>query len=372
MVPLLDPTRQYQNLKNELDAAALSLLASGQYVLGPVVDEFEAAAARILGVRHAVGVANGTDALQIALHAHGVAPGDEVIVPPFTFIATAEVVSCLGATPVFVDIETDTFNLDPRAVEVAITPRTKAIVPVHLFGHPAAMEEINAIAVRHGLLVLEDAAQAWGARLQTAGGEKSCGALGDVAGFSFYPTKNLGACGEGGLITTNDAELAEKCRMLRVHGQRRRYIHDAIGYNSRLHALQAALLNVKLPHAAGWNAARRAHAAHYNALLQGLPLLLPVERSGAHHVYHQYTVRVRETGLRKKISERLSSEQIGWAIYYPVPLHLQPVYETLGYAKGSLPVAEAACEEVLSLPIFPELREDEVEAVGVAIRHACA
>jgi dTDP-4-amino-4,6-dideoxygalactose transaminase len=375
MVPLLDPTRQYRALKSELDSAAIELLASGQYILGPAVENFENAAATTLGVRHAIGVANGTDALQIALQAHGVGPGDEVIVPPFTFIATAEVVSLLGATPVFCDITADTLNLDPTQLEAKITHLTKAIVPVHLFGHPAPMPEIKAIAARHGVLVLEDAAQAWGARQKAestsaAGDWKNCGALGDIAGFSFYPTKNLGACGEGGLITTDNDELAAICRMLRVHGQSRRYIHDAVGYNSRLHALQAALLQVKLPHADAWNDARRAHAAHYNSLLEKLPLHLPVEREGCRHVYHQYTVRVPDTALRQKICDRLTAEKIGWAIYYPVPLHLQPVYSGLGYNEGDFPVTERAANEVLSLPIFPELREDEVEQVCAAIQSA--
>jgi dTDP-4-amino-4,6-dideoxygalactose transaminase len=374
MVPLLDPTRQYRHLKSELDRAAIELLASGQYILGPAVENFENAAAEVLGVRHAIGVANGTDALQIALQAHGVGLGDEVIVPPFTFIATAEVVSLLGATPVFCDIEADTFNLDPAQLEAKISPVTKAIVPVHLFGHPAPMEEIKAIAARHGVLVLEDAAQAWGAKTQvgeaTTDSWKNCGALGDIAGFSFYPTKNLGACGEGGLITTDNDALAEACRMLRVHGQRRRYIHDAIGYNSRLHALQAALLTVKLPHAATWNEERRAHAAHYNSLLEKLPLQLPVERTGCYHVYHQYTVRVPDEALRQKICEALTAAKIGWAIYYPVPLHLQPVYSDLGYGAGAFPVAERAAKEVLSLPIFPELREDEVEQVSATVKSA--
>lgn len=368
MVPLLELTRQYQELKAELDAAVLALLASGQYVLGPAVAEFEAAAAQALGVPHAVGVANGTDALQIALQALGMEPGDEVVTTPFTFIATAEVVSLLGGKPVFVDIEADTFNIDPAQIEAAITPRTRAIIPVHLFGHPAPMDEIRAIARRHNLPVIEDAAQGWGARLQTAQGERACGAMGEAAAFSFFPSKNLGACGEGGLITTASAAVAAQARMLREHGQRRRYVHDAVGYNSRLHALQAAILNVKLPHAARWNEARRHNAARYRELLGDLPLTLPTERPGAYHVYHQYTLR---SPRRDAIFEALKSENIGCAIYYPICLHLQPVYENLGYAEGQLPVAEQAAREVLSLPIFPELRPDEIEAVAAALRRAC-
>ncbi|MDQ3815249.1 MAG: DegT/DnrJ/EryC1/StrS family aminotransferase [Armatimonadota bacterium] len=370
MVPLLDLTRQYQTLKPDIEAAVLELLESTRYVLGPAVENFEAACARALGVQHAIGVANGTDALQLSLQALGIQPGDEVIITAFSFYATAEVVSALGATPVFVDIEEDTFNLNPALIEDAITPRTRAIIPVHLFGHAAAMDEINAMARQHGLAVVEDAAQAWGAGYR-AGGEslRMCGALGDMAGFSFYPTKNLGACGEGGLITTNDEALAEKARLLRVHGQRGSYVHYEIGYNSRLHALQAVILNVKLPHAQAWNDARRANAAVYNEALKDLPITLPTERPEARHVYHQYTIRVPQ---REAVTDALTAGGIGWAIYYPVCLHQQPVYESLGYREGQLPVAERATREVLSLPIFPELRDDELEAVIAAVRAGCS
>jgi dTDP-4-amino-4,6-dideoxygalactose transaminase len=276
-------------------------------------------------------------------------------------------VSLLGATPVFVDIEPDTFNINPALIEAATTPRTRAIIPVHLFGHPAPMDEINAIAQKHGLRVLEDAAQAWGATLVTQQGEHHCGALGDIASFSFFPSKNLGTYGEGGLVTTNDDALAEQMRTLRSHGQRRRYIHDEIGYNSRLDAIQAVILGIKVPHANDWNDARRTHAAHYNELLADLPLQTPVEREGSRHVYHQYTLRVPQ---RDKVSEALTEQKIGWAIYYPVPLHLQPVYKVLGYAEGQFPEAERASQEVMSLPIFPELRSEEVEATSRAIREA--
>ena len=369
MIPPLDPTRQYQALKPELDAAVLELLASGQYILGPAVEKFETASQEVLGVRHAIGVANGTDALQVALQAHGIGPGDEVIVPPFTFIATAEVVSLLGATPVFCDIENDTLCLDPALLESKITPRTKAIIPVHLFGHPADMSAINSIAREHDLLVLEDAAQAWGAKLQIDGEWKNCGALGDIASFSFYPTKNLGACGEGGLICTDDDALADKCKMLRTHGQSRRYIHDVVGVNSRLHGMQAAILNVKLPHVDSWNDLRRAHAARFNAAFADLDLQTPIEREGAHHIYHQYTLRV-SASRRDAICESLSKDGIGWAVYYPVPLHLQPVYESLGYHEGDFSVCEQAAREVVSLPVFPELREDEIETIIAATRRA--
>jgi dTDP-4-amino-4,6-dideoxygalactose transaminase len=367
MVPLLDLTRQYQTLKTELDAAVIELLGSGHYVLGPAVDEFEAAAAQYLGVEHAIGVANGTDALLLSLRAMGIGPGDEIITSPFTFIATAEVASLVGATPVFVDIEPDTLNIDPAKIEAAITPRTKAIVPIHLFGHPAPMDEINAIARKHGLRVLEDAAQAWGASQQSGGSYKRCGALADMGSFSFFPSKNLGACGEGGLVSTNDDTLAESVRMLRVHGQRRRYIHDEVGYNSRLHALQAKILSVKLPHADSWNDARRANADRYKEMLGDLPIEFPAESAGARHVYHQYTIRLQE---REPVCEALTAANVGWAIYYPVPLHMQPVYASLGYNTGDFPETERAAAQVLTLPVFPELFPEELQAVVDAVRSA--
>ncbi|PQV63128.1 dTDP-4-amino-4,6-dideoxygalactose transaminase [Abditibacterium utsteinense] len=366
MVPLFDLTRQYQSLKTEIDAAVLNLLASGQYVLGPAVEEFEALAARELGVKHTIGVANGTDALQIALRALKIEPGDEVITTPFSFYSAAEVIADLGAVPVFVDIEADTFNIDPRLIEAAITAKTRAIIPVHIFGHPAPMTEINAIAQKHGLKVIEDSAQGWGASLNGT----MCGNLADAGTFSFFPSKNLGACGEGGLISTGDDEVAKIARNLRVHGQSRRYYYDEIGYNSRLHALQAAILSVKLPEARGWNQSRRRHAAQYAQLLGETPLVLPGERSGACHVYHQYTLRVPQHLNREKICAHLSEKGIGWAIYYPHPLHLQPVFEGLGYTEGQMPVSENACREVLSLPIFPELEEREIEEVGAALNAA--
>jgi dTDP-4-amino-4,6-dideoxygalactose transaminase len=371
MIPLLDLKRQYETLQPEIERAVLSFLCSGQYVVPsgahPAVVAFEEAAAQALGVKHAIGVANGTDALILSLRALGIGPGDEVITTPFTFIATAEAVSLLGATPVFVDIDPDTFNINPALLEAAITPRTRAIIPVHLFGHPAPMDEINAIAQKHGLRVLEDAAQAWGATVVTENGEQHCGAIGDIASFSFFPSKNLGTYGEGGLVTTNDDALAEQVRTLRSHGQRRRYIHDEIGYNSRLDAIQAVILDIKVPHANDWNDARRAHATRYNELLRGLPLETPVERDGSRHVYHQYTLRVRQ---RETVCEALTQQRIGWAIYYPVPLHLQPVYKVLGYQEGQLPEAERASNEVMSLPIFPELRSDEVIATAKAVQEA--
>ncbi len=367
MVPLFDLTRQYRLLQSEIDAAVLGLLASGQYVLGPAVDEFEALAARELGVKHAIGVANGTDALQITLRAMGVGPGDEVITTPFSFYSAAEVTADLGATPVFVDIEADTLNIDVAQIEAAITPKTRVIIPVHIFGHPAPMPEINAIAQKYGLKVIEDAAQGWGAALNG----KMCGGLADAGTFSFFPSKNLGACGEGGLISTDDEEIATLAKQLRVHGQSRRYYYDEIGYNSRLHSMQAAILGVKLPHARDFNRNRRRHAAQYAQILEGSPYIIPTERDGACHIYHQYTLRVPENELsREEIGAHLTEKGIGWAIYYPHPLHLQPVFEHLGYRGGQLPVSEKACREVLSLPVFPELEAREIEEVGAALLSA--
>jgi len=366
MVPLFDLTRQYQTLKSELEPVVLKQLESGGYVLGPVVEEFERMCARELGVAHTVGVANGTDALQIALRAMGLQAGDEVITTPFSFYSAAEVVADLGAVPVFCDIEADTFNICPQSVEAAITPKTRAIIPVHIFGLPCNMNALRDIARKHGLVVLEDCAQAWGATFEG----RAAGSLGEAGTFSFFPTKNLGACGEGGLISTNDPAIAEKCRQLRVHGQSRRYFYDEIGYNSRLHTLQAAILGVKLPHAREWNQKRRAHATHYAHLLENTPYALPVETPGSCSVYHQYTIRVPESLGREHIMQTLSERNIGHAIYYPHPLHLQPVFADLGYKAGSMPVAENACREVLSLPIFPELREEEVEEVASALKAA--
>ena len=367
-VPLFDLTRQYATLRAEIEPAVCDLLASGNYVLGPAVDAFESAAATYLGSSHAVGVANGTDALMIALRALDLRPGDEVITTPFTFYSAAEVVALLGARPVFVDIEPETFNIDPAKIEAAITSKTRAIIPVHIFGHPAPMPEIMAIASKHDLRVIEDCAQSWGATLN---GQQT-GTWGEMGTFSFFPTKNLGSCGEGGLICSADDKLAEKSRQLRVHGQSQRYIYDELGYNSRLHALQATMLGIKLRHVDAWNDARRAHAAHYRSLLEGTPYIVPVERASACHIYHQYTLRLPAPLDREAISEHLNERGIGHAIYYPRSLHLQPVFADLGYKTGDLPVSERVTEEVLSLPIFPELRAEEVEAVGAALREVVA
>ena len=365
-VPLFDLTRQYATLRAEIEPAVCELLASGNYVLGPAVSEFETQAASELKTSHAVGVANGTDALLIALRAIDLQPGDEVITTPFTFYSAAEVIALLNAKPVFVDIDEDTFNINPAAIEAAITPRTRALIPVHIFGHAAPMTEIMAIAKKHDLRVIEDCAQSWGATLNG----QATGTWGDAGTFSFFPTKNLGSCGEGGLIISDDDRLAEKSRQLRVHGQSQRYIYDELGYNSRLHAIQATILSIKMRHIDSWNRARRHHAARYADLLRDTPYIMPAQRDGACHVYHQYTLRLPAPLDRDRVSARLTERGIGHAIYYPKSLHLQPVFADLGYQAGSLPVSERVTEEVLSLPIFPELRDDEVEAVGAALKQA--
>ena len=367
MVPLLDLTRQFALHADELNQAALQVLASGGYILGPHVEDFEAQAARALNTRHAIGVANGTDALQIALQCLGIGPGDEVITTPFSFFSTSEVISRAQATPVFADIEPDTFNIDPKSIEAKISPRTRAIIPVHLFGHAAEMPAILELARRHKLQVLEDTAQAWGATIDIEGEPRSCGSIGEMGTFSFYPTKNLGACGDAGLISTDNDALAETARSLRVHGSRRRYYHDEIGYNSRLDALQAALLSIKLRYVDAWNDQRRQHAQAYGELLSDSPWTLPIERAGARHVYHQYTIRI-SGGRRDEVSDQLRQAGISSAIFYPVPLHLQAVHRDLGYREGDLPIAEAACREVLSLPMFPELRPEEIEQVACALK----
>jgi dTDP-4-amino-4,6-dideoxygalactose transaminase len=357
-IPVYDPLPEVEFLWPELEEAFRRVIRSGRYILGPEVEAFEEEVAAYLGVRHAIGVNSGTDALVIALRALGVGPGDEVITTPFTFFATAEAISLVGATPVFVDIDPRTFNINPDLVPSAITPRTKAILPVHLYGLPAEMDPILEIARSHGLKVLEDCAQAFGATYKG----KKVGTLGDAGAFSFFPTKNLGGFGDGGLIATNSDEVAERARMLRAHGSRRKYYNEAIGYNSRLDAFQAALLRVKLSRVEAWNEARRQVASHYNELLAGLPgLVLPEVSPG--HVFHQYTVRV--LGGRDRVAEALAREGVGTMVYYPVPLHKLPVYAHMGAA---LSEAERAAREVLSLPIGPHLNPSSQEGVSEALK----
>lgn len=358
---MLDIQEQYQQLKQEIDSAVLRVLASGQYVLGENVSLLEQEIATYCDAKTAVGVASGTDALALILMALGIGKGDEVITTPFTFVATAEVVSHLGAEPVFVDIDPATFNIDPEQVEAAITPRTVAILPVHLYGQPADMNALRRIAERHHLALIEDAAQALGARFDG----KPVGGLGLAGAFSFYPTKNLGGAGDGGMIVTNDLSLAEKIRLLRNHGQREGYEYHLLGWNSRLDEIQAAILRVKLKYLDEWNRARRAHAHSYNNLLQDLPLQVPLTDNRCYHVFHLYTLKLSNRG---DLQNYLVQHGIESRIYYPRPLHLQVAYSHLGYREGDLPHSERASREVLSIPVHPSLTGRQIAYVAATIR----
>lgn len=349
-IPLLDLKAQYLSLKEEIDQAVLGVLESGQYIMGPVVERFEKSIAAYCGTKHAIGVANGTDALLLTLDALGVGPGDEVITSPFTFFASAEVISQVGATPVFVDIEPDTYNLDASKLRAAITPRTKAIIPVHIFGQLADLDEIMAIAKENNLPVIEDACQAIGAVYK---GQKA-GSIGTAGCFSFFPTKNLGGYGDSGMIVTNDDELAKKIRILRVHGSDPKYYHSMIGYNSRIDPIQAAMLQVKFAHIDEYNEKRRRLAAVYNEVFKDLPIQLPVHKEGRTPVLHLYII---QTKLRDELIAYLESNGISSGIYYPVPLHRQTVYLDLGYAEGSLPVSEQAAKGTMALPLYPEMSQ---------------
>ena len=369
-VPLLDLAAQYASIKPEVDAAIDRVVSSQRFVLGPVVRACEEAVAAYVGSAHGVGVSSGTDALLVALMAEAIGPGDEVVTTPFSFFATAGAISRVGATPVFVDIDPATFNIDPTLIEDRITARTRAILPVHLFGQMAEMAPIMEIARRRGLVVIEDAAQAIGARHDG----QNAGASGHYGCFSFYPTKNLGGYGDGGIVVTNDAARAEKLRALRVHGETTRYHHRFVGGNFRLDALQAAVIHTKLPHLDRWTDARIANAALYCRLL-GDPAAAQAEDRGApspatlvlphvlteRHVFNQFVVRVAD---RDRVQARLAAAGIGTAIYYPVPLHLQECFTELGYRPGDLPNAERAASEVLALPIFPELTARQIRYVA--------
>jgi dTDP-4-amino-4,6-dideoxygalactose transaminase len=361
-IPMVDLNAQYQALKGELEPAMAEAMAATQYILGPNVQAFEAEAAEYLGVRHALGCASGTDALLLALAGLDIGPGDEVITSPFTFIATAEAIRYVGATPVFVDIDPASFNLDPEAAAAAITERTRAIMPVHLFGQPADMDAIMRLANDHDLRVVEDCAQSFGAA--TPAGRT--GALGDAGAFSFFPSKNLGAFGDGGLVTTNDEACAERIRALRNHGQTKRYHHAFIGYNSRLDELQAVVLRHKLPQIDHFNAERRRVADRYDAGLAHLPVQTPQRASGVSHVFHQYTIL---SDRRDAIMETLSHAHIASAIYYPVPLHRQPAFADAGGA-SSLPQSEQVAERCLSLPMFPELEDAQIDRICRSVAEA--
>ena len=365
MVPFVDLKAQYRSIKSEVDRAIERVLESGQFVLGEEVDAFEHEFAAFCGVNHGVAVNSGTSALHLALVAAGVGEGDEVITVPFTFVATVAAIRYVGARVVFVDIEPRSFTMDVGQIEQVITRRTKAIVPVHLFGHAADMDPIRAIADRYSLTIIEDAAQAHGARYK----QRPAGSLGDLACFSFYPSKNLGAYGEGGIVTTNRDDLADRIRLLRNWGGRTKYEHVIPAFNARMQALQGAILRVKLGHLAAWNQLRRQHAARYNDLLPDAGVGLPAELSYATHVYHLYTVRSRE---RDRLREGLQSSQIQTGLHYPIPVHLQPAYADIRYGAGAFPESERAAAELLSLPMFPELTDAQLQAVADAVRRAAA
>ncbi len=358
MIPGFSLTRQNAKLEEELTEVILDVVRGGQFILGENVTKIEKEIADLCGAEYAIGVANCSDALYLALRACGVGPGDEVITTPFTFFATAGAIAHTGATPVFCDIDPGTFNIDPSKIEDSITERTKAILPVHLYGQAADMDPINSVAKKHNLYVIEDAAQAIGAKYKG----RPVGSLGDIACFSFFPTKNLGAFGDGGMLTTNDPELEERIRMLRVHGSKKKYHHEILGCNSRLDALQAAILSVKVKYLGDWTDARRSLAEGYREKLNvaGNAIIHPTVMEGAYHVYHQYTIRVPH---RDAVQEELKSRGIASTVYYPLSLHLQPVFKNLGYKPGDFPESEKATEEALSLPMFPELEPSEQDCV---------
>lgn len=358
-IPMLDLSEQYQSIKEDVLAELNKVMSSSHFILGNNVKQLEAAIAKLSNTTHGIGVANGSDAIHIALQASGIGEGDEVITTAFTFFATAGAVVRANAKPVFVDINPQTFNIDPIKVEAAITEKTKAIIAVHLYGHMADMESLKKIACKHNLVLIEDAAQAIGAKQNGI----TVGELGTAATYSFFPTKNLGAYGDGGMVVTNDTEIAENASIIRVHGSKPKYYHQVLGYNSRLDELQAAVLNVKLPYLSKWTDQRRVLAAYYTEQLRarvGNYVKTPVEEVGYYHVYHQYTLRVER---RDELQAYLEEHGIATMIYYPVPLHLQPVFESLGYGVGDLPITEKATSEALSLPMFPELKKEQQDYV---------
>ncbi|MDQ1558594.1 MAG: hypothetical protein QOD32_1654 [Pyrinomonadaceae bacterium] len=377
MIPFVDLQAQYRSIKLEVDEAIGRVVESAAFILGREVEAFEAAFAEYLGARFCVGVSSGTAAVQLAVTACGVTAGDEVLVPANTFFATAEAVSTAGATPVFVDADPVSYTIDPTKIEAAITPRTRAIIPVHLYGQSADLDPIFEIAARHNLSVIEDAAQAHGSLYKG----RRVGALGRANCFSFYPGKNLGAYGEGGAVVTDDAEVARRVRLLRDHGSEQKYRHDIIGYNFRLEGIQGAVLNVKLKHLDNWNELRRAHAARYHELLSaagdgeggagkgdsdnGGALMLPQELPYARHIYHLYVVQSDE---RDALQQHLAAAGVQTGVHYPVPVHLQPAYASLGHRAGDYPEAERQAARVLSLPMFPELTAAQIERVAEAVR----
>ena len=363
MIPLLDLVAQYKTIKPEIDAAIQDVLNSGKFILGPNEHSFEEEVAAYLGVKHAVGLASGTDALVIALRAAGVGPGHEVIVPAYSFFATAGAVLTVGARPVFVDVDPQTYLINCQQAAAAVTERTRAIIPVHLYGQPADMDEIQAIATQHNLKVIEDNAQAFGAEYR---GRKT-GAIGDLGCLSFFPSKNLGAYGDSGMITTNDDALAEQVRMLRTHGWKKKYYPEMLGYNSRLDELQAAILRVKLKYVDGWNRARREAAHHYTGYLKEFGIQTPVEAPDRTHVYHLYIMRSAD---RAAFQQRLKEKGVASEVYYPQPLHLAAPCRPLGWREGTLPIAEKASQETVALPLYPEMTSEQVAAVLKAVEES--
>lgn len=368
-VPLLDLTRQYAEIAADVQRVLTEVVESQHFILGPRVETFERDVASFLEMPHAIGCASGTDALLLSLRALDAVAGTEVVTSPFTFFATAGAIHNAGATPVFADIEPDSFNLDPEAASAAIGERTRALMPVHLFGQMAAMERFRGLADRHGVALIEDAAQAIGARRRLPDGRWiTTGTLSDACAFSFFPSKNLGAFGDAGMVVAHDDEVAARLRRLRVHGGRQMYHHEEVGYNSRLDSLQAAVLSVKLPRLPHWSDARRANAAFYDEALAGIdeirtPVITPANES----IFNQYTIRVGN-GKRDALAGFLRERGVGSSIYYPLPLHLQECFAHLGYSEGQFPHSEQAAREVLSLPVFPELEPAELEHVAASIR----
>lgn len=360
-VPYLDLAAQIRGIRQELDAALARALDNCSFCLGPDVARFEKDFAAYCGVKHALGFNSGTSALHVAMRLHDIGPGDEVITTPFTFIATSWAISYCGARPVYVDIDDATFNLDPKRIEAAITPRTKAVLPVHLYGQPFDVDAIAAICQKHNLPFVEDAAQAHGAKYKG----KTVGGFGSSACFSFYPAKNLGACGEGGALVTNDTALAARAKSLREHGSTVRYHHDEVGYNYRLEGFQGAVLGVKLKYLAQWTNERRRVAMRYHELLANTPLRLPLEAPGVESAWHLYVVRHPQ---RDALKAHLDANGIGNAIHYPMPLHLQKAYANLGYKPGDFPVAEKASRECLALPMFPELTDAQIQRVAAVVQ----
>ena len=360
-IQMVDLKRQYLEIKNEIDMVISEVLESTQFILGKNVAEFEESVCKYLGVKHSIGVANGTDALRIALMALNIGKDDEVITTPFTFVATTEMIVSLGARPVYVDIEPESYNINPSLIKEKITSRTKAILPVHLYGNPAKMDEIITIARDYNLYVIEDAAQAFGVAYK----DKKVCTFGDIACISFFPSKNLGCYGDGGMVVTNSDELAEKIRMIANHGSKVRYIHEILGMNSRLDAIQAAILNVKIKYIDDWNNKRFENAKLYTELLKAIPgVKTPHVNSDSKHIFHQYTIRVKN---RDELQKHLQNKGIPTAIHYPIPLHLQPAFR--GYAdEGTLPVSEQVAKEVLSLPMHPNLKTEEIEFIAQSIK----